>query len=139
MSEGQITSLPASSLWRQRTIWPELDQRRSPFQCLKMFGEVVCRHEAEHMNLEAFEVIVVERPDGCVLGCAAHSRGPAVGPGMRVAERCHPAWSSSSAAWRPGAISAEIEARCRFIAAILHQGRISPTALPSLGQMAPKM
>ena len=38
-----------------------------------------------------------------------------------------------------GATSAEMAARCRFIAAVLHQGRISPTALPSLGQMAPKM
>ena len=33
----------------------------------------------------------------------------------------------------------EIAARWRFIIAVLHQGRIRPTALPSLGQMAPKM
>src|SRR6185312_15535284 len=30
-------------------------------------------------------------------------------------------------------------ARCRFIASVLQQGRMRPTALPSAGQMAPKM
>ena len=37
------------------------------------------------------------------------------------------------------ATSAEIAAKCRFIIAVLHHGRIKPTALPCLGQMAPKM
>ena len=58
---------------------------------------------------------------------------------VSLLERCQPAWSSNSTAWRPGATSAEIAARWRFIIAVLHQGRIKPTALPSLGQMAPKM
>jgi len=34
---------------------------------------------------------------------------------------------------------AEIAARCRSIASMLHQGRMSPAALPSCGQMAPKI
>ena len=54
-------------------------------------------------------------------------------------ERCQPAWSSSSTACRPGATSAEMAARCRFIAAILQNGRIRPAALPLAGQAAPKI
>ena len=50
-----------------------------------------------------------------------------------------PAWSSSRMAWRPGATLPGMAVRCRVIAAVLHQGRINPTALPFLGQMAPKM
>src|SRR5829696_2549163 len=34
----------------------------------------------------------------------------------RPAERCHPAWSTTSTACLPGATSAAISARCRFIA-----------------------
>src|SRR5579875_1910534 len=56
---------------------------------------------------------------------------------VSLAERCQPAWSSNSAAWRPGATSAEIAARWRFMVAVLQNGRIKPTA--SCGQMAPKM
>lgn len=39
----------------------------------------------------------------------------------------------------PSRTSAKIAARCMFIIAVLHQGRIRATALPRLGQMAPKM
>lgn len=51
-----------------------------------------------------------------------------------LSERCQPTRSSNNTAWRPGPTSAEIAARCRFIITALHQGRIKPTALPSLGQ-----
>jgi hypothetical protein len=34
---------------------------------------------------------------------------------------------------------AEMAAKCRPIASMLHQGRINPATLPSCGQMAPKM
>jgi hypothetical protein len=52
---------------------------------------------------------------------------------------CQPAWSTSSTAWRPGATLRDSSARNSAIISRLHQGRISPAALPSLGQMAPKM
>ena len=56
-----------------------------------------------------------------------------------LAEVCQPAWSTSSTAWRPGATLRDNSARNSAIISRLHQGRISPAALPSLGQMAPKM
>ena len=52
---------------------------------------------------------------------------------------CHPAWSTNSTAWAPGATACAISARWRFIVAVLHQGRMRPAALPSFGQMAPKI
>src|SRR6187200_58214 len=57
----------------------------------------------------------------------------------RPAERCHPAWSTTSTACLPGATSAAISARCRFIASVLQAGRTSAAPLPSPGQIAPKM
>src|SRR3954454_11637937 len=41
----------------------------------------------------------------------------------RPAERCHPAWSTTRTACLPGATSAAISARCRFIASVLQAGR----------------
>ena len=38
-----------------------------------------------------------------------------------------------------GVTAAEISAKCSVIAAVLQWGRTRPTALPALGQMAPKM
>ena len=55
------------------------------------------------------------------------------------AERCHPAWSIISTPCLPDATLADISVRCRFIARVLQQGRIRPAALPSCGQIAPKM
>jgi hypothetical protein len=40
---------------------------------------------------------------------------------------------------RPEATSLAISSRCSCIASVLHLGRIRPTALPSFGQMAPKI
>src|SRR4051794_14247813 len=57
----------------------------------------------------------------------------------RPAERCHPAWSTTSTACLSGATSAAISARCRFIASVLQAGRTSAAPLPSRGQIAPKM
>src|SRR3954467_2051795 len=57
----------------------------------------------------------------------------------RPAERCHPAWSRTSTACLPGATSAAISARCRFIASVLQAGRTRAAPLPSLGQIAPKI
>src|SRR5206468_7189911 len=57
----------------------------------------------------------------------------------RPAERCHPAWSTTSTACLPGATSAAISARCRFIASVLQAGRTSAAPLPLPGQIAPKM
>ncbi len=48
---------------------------------------------------------------------------------VSLAERCHPAHPAAAPHELPGATSAEIAARCRSIIAVLHQGRISPTAL----------
>ena len=56
-----------------------------------------------------------------------------------LAEVCQPAWSTSSAACRTGAASAEMVARREAIASVLQRGRTTPAALPCLGQMAPKM
>jgi hypothetical protein len=47
-----------------------------------VFGEVVGGDEAEHVSLEAFQVVVVEGFDGCVFNSAVHSFGLTVGPGM---------------------------------------------------------
>lgn len=47
-----------------------------------MLGEVVGADECQNMSLEAFEVFVVERFDGCVLHGSVHPLGLAVGPGM---------------------------------------------------------
>src|SRR5215470_9386186 len=75
------------------------------------------------------------------------SSGHFGGKGMSVmlggttscSERCQPAWSSRSTAWAPGATAAEISARCKAIAAVLQRGSTRAAALPSFGQMAPKM
>ena len=56
-----------------------------------------------------------------------------------LADMCQPAWSSSSAACRPGATFREMAARCRAMPSVLHQGRTKAAALPSRGQIAPKM
>ena len=55
---------------------------RFPLQCFEMFGEVVGGDEAEHVSLEAFEVVVVEGFDGSILHGAVHSLGLAIGPRM---------------------------------------------------------
>ena len=47
-----------------------------------MFGEIVSGDEAEHMSLEAVQVIVMECSDGCFLDGSVHSLGLAVGPRM---------------------------------------------------------
>ena len=39
----------------------------------------------------------------------------------------------------PARPASAISARCRSIASVLHQGRTRPGALPSSGQIAPKM
>src|SRR4029450_8530834 len=41
-----------------------------------------------------------------------------------------PAWSTTSTACLPGATSAAISARCRFIASVLQAGRTSAAPLP---------
>ena len=56
-----------------------------------------------------------------------------------LAETCHPAWSSSSAAWRPRAIFSEIAARCRAMPSVLHHGSTRAAPVPCRAQMAPKM
>jgi len=53
--------------------------------------------------------------------------------------RCQPAWSMSTTAWAPGATCSEISARCRFRVLVLQNGSTRPAALPSCGQIAPKM
>ncbi len=50
---------------------------RSPSQGFEVLGEVVGCDEGQHVSLEAFDVLVVERLDGAV-----HPLGLAVGPGM---------------------------------------------------------
>jgi hypothetical protein len=47
-----------------------------------VLGEVVGGDEAEHVSLEAFEVVVVEHPDGCFLHSSVHAFGLTVGPGV---------------------------------------------------------
>jgi len=53
-----------------------------------------------------------------------------------LADMCQPALSTSSRTCRVGATLAESSARNSVVASMLHQGRIKPAALPSLGQMA---
>ena len=52
---------------------------------------------------------------------------------------CHPAWSTNTTAWAPGSTASAISCRCNSIASVLQKGRTRPVALPSAGQMAPKM
>ena len=42
-------------------------------------------------------------------------------------------------AWEPGSTASAISWRCNSIASVLQNGRTRPAALPSAGQMAPKM
>src|SRR3954471_23513677 len=56
----------------------------------------------------------------------------------RPAERCHPAWSTTSTACLSGATSAAISARCRFIASVLQAGRTSAGSLAIAGADSPE-
>ena len=59
-----------------------------------------------------------------------------------LADRCHPAWSTSSAACAPGATASATSARsgeplgstCKFIASMLHRGSMRAAPLPCWGQ-----
>src|SRR5262245_3591311 len=57
----------------------------------------------------------------------------------RRVDMCQPAWSTKRTAWAAGATAAAISARCRFIASVLHAGRIRAAPLPCFGHTAPKM
>ena len=54
-----------------------------------------------------------------------------VGIPTNSADRCHPALSMRRMPWAPGATIRAISARCRFIASVLHAGKIraAPSAL----------
>ncbi len=52
-----------------------------------------------------------------------------LGGTVSLSDTCHPARSRMRAACAPGATAAAISARCRFIASMLHSGRIRPAAL----------
>ena len=56
-----------------------------------------------------------------------------------LAETCHPAWSSNSAAWRPGVTFSEMAAKGSTMPSVLHQGSTRAAPVPSRAQMAPKM
>src|ERR1700677_464046 len=52
---------------------------------------------------------------------------------------CQPAWSTNSTAWAPGCTASAISWRCNSMASVLQKGRTRPVALPSAGQMRPKI
>src|SRR5271165_1165094 len=52
---------------------------------------------------------------------------------------CHPAWSANRTAWAPGSTASAISWRCSAIASVLQKGMTRLAALPSAGQMAPKI
>src|SRR5829696_817858 len=56
----------------------------------------------------------------------------------RPAERCHPAWSTTSTACLPGATSAAISARCRFIASGVAGGQDERGSLAIAGADSPE-
>lgn len=83
----------------------------------------------------------------CHMFSTGLSSGDRAGKGIKVmlsgtvnlAVVCQPAWSNSSTAWAPGATAREISAKCSSMASVVQRGSTRPAALPSAGQMAPKM